>query len=86
MQVGSTIRPPFVFCSPVGWPFSVEYQQDMLTVHDWDPVLNQSCGFRHSNRTNGRGVLKEQAAVYFEYFCLTQLQCQCAVTEPGPVR
>lgn len=81
MQVGSTVRPPFVFCSPAGWPFSVEYQQDMLTVHDWDPVLNQSCGFRHSNRTNGRGVLKEQAAVYFEYFCLTQLQCQCAACD-----
>lgn len=32
------------------------------------------------------GVLKEQAAVYFWAFCLTQLQCQCALTEPTPVR
>lgn len=56
MQVGAAVRLPLVFFSPVGWPFSREYQQDVLTLHDWDPVLNQSCGFRHGNRRNRRGL------------------------------
>lgn len=86
MQAGSAVRLPFVFVSLVGWPFSREYQQDMLTLHDWDPGLNQSCGFRHGNGRNRRGVLKEQAAVYFGSLSLTQLQCQCVLTEPAPVR
>ncbi len=55
MQAGRAVRLPFVFFSLVGWPFSREYQQDMLTLHDWDPGLNQSCGFRHGNTRNRRG-------------------------------
>lgn len=46
-----------------------------------------SCGFRHSNRRKrGNGGVKEQAAVYFQSFCSTQLPCQRAPTEPTPVR
>ncbi len=54
MQEGSAVRLPFVFFSLVGWPFSREYEQDMLTLHGCDPVLNQCCGFRHGN-TGGTG-------------------------------
>lgn len=85
MQVGSAVRLPFVFFSLVGWPLSLESEQEMLTLHDWDPVLNQSCGFRHGNTGGAGGVLKEQAAVYFGSFSLTQLWCQCVLTEPAPV-
>lgn len=55
MRVGPAVRLPFAFFSLVGWPYSHEYQQDMLTLHDWDPVLNQSFGFRHGNRRSRRG-------------------------------
>lgn len=54
MQVGSTVRRPAACVSLVGWSLSHEYQQDMLTLHDWDAVLNQSWGFRHGNRRSGR--------------------------------
>lgn len=62
----------------------------MLTLHDWHPALNQCCGFRHVN-TGGTGgwrggVPKEQAAVYFGSFCLTQLRCECMPTVPAAPR
>lgn len=55
MQVSCTVTLLLVFSSLVGWPSSPEYQREMLTLHDWDPVLNQSCGFRHGNRRSRRG-------------------------------
>lgn len=46
MQVSSAVRLPFVFFSLVGWPYSREYEQDMLTLHAGDTAPYQSRGFR----------------------------------------
>lgn len=54
MQVGSAVRLPFVFFSLVGWPFSREYEQDMLTLHAWDTVPCKSRGFRLGNKRSRR--------------------------------
>lgn len=39
----------------------------MLTLHDWDPVLNQSGGFRHSNRRNRRGPDRTGCSLFWVF-------------------
>lgn len=57
-----------VHSSQVGWPFSPEYKQNMLTVHERHHCVDLCYGFIHVSTGGTGGVLKEWAAVYFRAF------------------
>lgn len=74
-----------VHSSQVGWPFSPEYKQNMLTVHDRHRRVDLCCGFMHVSTGGTGGVLKERAAVYFRAFLFNTITVWVS-TPTAPIR